>query len=325
MYRADGRIIAMALANDIARQMVEDLIKARSRSERGEVIRFYEQCTGFSAQTLWREARRHGWKSDRKARSDKGKLHANLSERQITWLARIWIGSRDNKYKFPKMPKERLIQIAEEEGIIPPGTISARQLNRIFKQRGLGSKELRANRDKGDHIWLKAEHPNDWWFVDVTVCAQWYLQEGKIKYQCLTTESYKNKPGPGEGKPKLVRYMVVDKASGHFYARYASQERVLPMADFLYEAFSPKPDIDREPMRGVPWGLFGDKGSVNRARPIQNMLKQLNIQWRDHMVGNPRAKGTVEVTLWWWERWFESGLKLQPAKTLEELNHWLFP
>ena len=316
----------MGLSDDFGKRLAEDLSKAGSRARRREVLAWYKELSGYSLNTLLREAQRFGWKPDRKPRADKGRLRIKLSEGQINELARLWMMSRDKKYKEPKMPLWRLIQIAEGQGIMPSGAVSAAQLSRLFRNMGLGMKELRAERDKGDPIWLKAEYPNDWWFVDVTVCKQWYLTENRrIKYQCLITEAYKNKAGPGEEKPKLVRYMVVDKASGHFYVRYASEERVLPMADFLYEAFSPKPEIDREPMRGVPWGLFGDKGSVNRAGPIQNMLKRLKIEWRDHMPGNPRAKGTVEVTLWWWERCFETGLKLQPAMTLEELNEWVVP
>ena len=316
----------MGLSDDFGRRLAEDLSRAGSVARRRDVLAWYKDLSGYSLNTLLREAQRFGWKPNRKPRADRGRLRTKLSEGQINDLARFWIASRDKKYKEPKMPLWRLIQIAEGQGIIAAGAVSVAQLNRIFRKIGLGMKELRGERDKGDPIWMKAEYPNDWWFVDVTVCKQWYLTtDRRIEYQCSATEAYKNKPGPGEGRPKLVRYMVVDKASGHFYVRYASEERVLPMADFLYEAFSPKPDMDQEPMRGVPWGLFGDKGSVNRAGPIQNMLKRLKIEWRDHMPGNPRAKGTVEVTLWWWERCFETGLKLQPAMTLEELNQWVVP
>ena len=316
----------MGLSDDFGMRLAEDLSRAGNRARRREVLAWYKELSGYSLNTLLREAQRFGWKPDRKPRADRGRLRMKLSEEQINELARLWMASRDKKYKGPKMPLWRLIQIAEGQGIIPAGAVSAAQLSRLFRKIGLGMKELRAERDKGDPIWLKAEYPNDWWFVDVTVCKQWYLTEDRrIKYQCPATEAYKNKLGPGEGKPKLVRYMVVDKVSGAFYVRYASEERVLPMAEFLYKAFSPKPNIDREPMRGVPWGLFGDKGSVNRAGPIQNMLKRLKIEWRDHMPGNPRAKGTVEVTLWWWERCFETGLKLQSAMTLEELNEWVVP
>jgi len=311
----------MALADDIAKGLAAELKGAKTRAERSEIISSYQALNGCSRNTVLRAARKSGWKSGRKSRSDKGKSKANLTEEQITKLVKMRMGTRDKKYKIPRLPYWCMLQMAEDQGIIPKRKISVAQLSRLFREMGLGMRDLKLKKDQGDPIKMKSKYPNDCWFIDTTICAQWYLNiDGKFKYQSL--EDYKNKEEPGVGKPKLIRFLIVDKASGAFYVRYYTKENIRNMTDFLWRAFSPKPDMNLEPMRGLPKILFGDKGSVNRAGPIQNLLKRLKIEWRDHMVGNPRAKGTVEVMMDKWQRWFETRLMLQKAKTLEELNEW---
>jgi hypothetical protein len=53
-------------------------------------------------------------------------------------------------------------------------------------------------------------------------------------------------------------------------------------------------------------------------------MERLGITYIYHKVGNARATGTVETSMWWWERCFESLLRRDPARSLEELNHRAF-
>ena len=314
----------MALLDNIARQLVEDLNNAKSRRKQSEIISSYQAMNACSRNTVLRAARKFGWKSGRETRSDKGKLKANLADEQITALIKIRMGTRDKKYKVPRIPLWRVLQIAESEGILSPGQLSVNQLRRLFADMDLSNRDLRMGKDKPDPIRMRTEYPNHCWEVDTALRAQIRLRDdGRLMY--VESEDYRNKEGPGAGKPKVALYMIVDHFSGAFFVKYYNEENVLNMADFIYEAFSPKPDMNLEPMRGIPRILFGDKGSVCRAGPIQNMLKRLGIRWIDHMPGKSRAKGAVEVTIGWWQRCFETGLKLQPAKTLDELNEWIVP
>ena len=63
-----------------------------------------------------------------------------------------------------------------------------------------------------------------------------------------------------------------------------------------------------------------DKGSANTSKAISNALKGLNVETYAHEVGAPRTKGAVENANFIIQQAFESRLRSQPVKNIDELN-----
>lgn len=299
-------------------EMVERL-KQAVNGEKNRIIAEYASMTGLSAATLYRRAKNHGFSSGRKAREDKGALKSGLSDAQVEYVgALIHATARDNKGGI--MPVERAIEIAEDEGIIEPGQISTARMQQLLREREISKAHMR---EATPHIEMKSLHPNEVQLVDVSVCIQYYLRGGKLRLM-REAEFYKNKPDNFKKvKTRLLRYLLVDHFSGAFHLRYydTTGETANNLFHFLCEGWLPKADA-RLPFRGVPFYMLWDAGSAALSKPMQTMFERLGIKTPDALPHNPRRQGAVETMHNVIEQWFESGLKIQPATSVEELNAW---
>jgi len=74
------------------------------------------------------------------------------------------------------------------------------------------------------------------------------------------------------------------------------------------------------PFHGAPSVLITDNGSIVKSAHGREVMARLGIEYKTHVVGNPRAKGSVESMMWRWEQAFETELRRKPARDLVELN-----
>jgi len=133
-----------------------------------------------------------------------------------------------------------------------------------------------------------------------------------------------------EGKPanlkrierqRLWRYVVTDHTSGTLYVEYVlGAESAENLCSVLINAMQKRGAAD--PFHGVPWVLMTDPGAAMTSGIFRNLCRVLSIDLVINRVGNARAKGQVEQAHNLVEREFESALKFQPAKTLEQINAW---
>jgi hypothetical protein len=299
-------------------EMVERLKKAVN-GEKDRIIAEYAQMTGLAQSTLYRRAKKHGFDSDRKPRVDKGELKSGLTDEQVEYIAAlIHATARDNKGGI--MPVERAIQIAEDNGIIERGQISAARMQQILREREISKKHLR---EATPHVEMRSLYPNEVHLVDVSVCIQYYLKGGKLRLM-RESEFYKNKPDNFKKiKTRLLRYLLVDHFSGAFHLKYydTTGETANNLFDFLCEGWLPKEDV-RLPFHGVPFFMLWDAGSAALSKPMQAMFDRLGVKTPEGLPHNPRRQGAVETMHNVIEQWFESGLKIQPATSVEQLNAW---
>lgn len=299
---------------DFAREL-----SAAVNGSRALVLERYQGMSGLSTQQLYKVAKNNGWATGRKARKDKGMLKSGLTIEQVEFIAALMYETgRENKGTI--MPVERAIQIAEDNGIIEGGQVSPATMNRILRER-LISRDHQSKEEP--HTEMRSLHPNHVHLFDASVCIQYYLRNGKLA-MIDERDFYKNKPENfAKIKTRLLRYVLVDHFSGLFFFRYynTTGETQENLWNFLKEAWAHKGN-EKFPFRGVPLLMLMDTGAANKSHAIVNFLNRLEVEIPKGLPYNPRRQGAVETTHNIIEEWFESGLRIQPATSAEEMNLW---
>lgn len=356
-------------------EIAQRLAGAQTAGERASIVNYYAGLHSVTPQGVRKAAANAGFRLDRKQRADAGTRSIALTDAQLEAVAIILHRSLSEKNVIPMAPAEA-ISIAENLGIVPPGTLSPDYLNAWMRSRNISKADALR---RTPHTPLMSLHPNHVHQADASRCAQWYLADsGAVKQQ---RKPYKNKDGHPDA---LQRLLLVDHYTGAFFVWYFQSETALDWIEFLYMAWAPKdflaprlaPFIDLSgiasaaethhtkehdyeelndsspadhflslcpgstepeggtpralslsalfPFHGFPKILYTDNGSPIKAAATQSLQHKLGIDSLFHRPFNPRAKGAVETTHRHWERWFETGLKLQPATSLAQLNAWAF-
>jgi hypothetical protein len=299
----------------------EDLVHELTTAgykDKGTVMAIWSERTGKSKTHLYRVACEYGYLSGRKTRADKGILKCGLSDGQIEMVAALIYETR-REVKGPIMPVDRALEIACDSGYIEPGQVSVSRLQQILKEREMNAEALKAPEPAQA---MRSLHPNHVHVVDASVCVQYYLRGQKGLRIMDEREFYKNKlHNFAKIRLRLLRYIVTDHFSGAFHVRYfnTTGETQQNLYDTLTEAWAPKDD-DRNPFRGVGFLLLMDPGSANTARGMMSFLSGLGVEVPKGMPHNAKRQGSAEVTHNIWERQFESGLRLDPAHTIEDMN-----
>ena len=309
----------MATSPEIAWELAERLIKAKTAKSRQKIIRTYQRTTGKSATALYRIAKENGWESGRTKRHDDGVIKA-ISGEQVLKLENIIHQGRNKVGKYT-LPTTVAVDLAETSGVIEPGQVSPSTVNRVMRQR---KTDRRSAEEPTPHITMQSLYPNHVHLFDVTHCAQYHFDGRILKTVNIEKEYYKNKPQlVKKMKKHLYRYVLTDHTSGNLYVDYfwAAGENTADAVQFLLDAWSEKND-EHLPFHGVPEILIQDKGSALNSQIVLNLLKNLNVEIITHLPGNPRAKGSVENAMSIWEKQFESRLIFDRPKDLEEIRTW---
>ena len=174
------------------------------------------------------------------------------------------------------------------------------------------------------HTELKSLHPNHVWQIDASLCVLYYLNaasEREAGLQVMDADKfYKNKPANLKRveADRVWSYEVTDHYSGAIRAHYVmGAESAANLAE-SFITFTQQ--VGSDPFHGVPFILMMDMGSANTAGAFKNLARRLQVRLEAHMPGNARATGQVENARNIIERSFESGLRLAPVASLDELN-----
>lgn len=298
----------------------EEMVEALKNAKNGEknlIMKGYSQMTGKSTKRLYEIAKKYGYNTGRKTRSDKGECR--VTEMQIKYVAGLIITSAREK-KGTIMPVKEALDKAEQNNIIDPGCVSVSRMHELLRQRGLNKAALNA---ATPHTNMRSRHPNHVHFVDVSVCIQYYLKKNELR---IMREDlfYKNKfENFAKIKQKIFRYVLTDHFSHTMYVKYyiARGETQNQLFDFLVSAWGVK-DIKNFPFRGVPYLIMMDRGGANISKAIIKFIERLNVKFPEPGKHNPRRQGSVEQAQNFVESYFESKLRFQPADSIEKLNVW---
>lgn len=280
--------------------------------QRGPILDEAQAFLGYSRQTIYRLLKQVcGWSSERKARTDKGKM--TVSSESLLALATMSRESvRDNgkQTMFTTTARGILEQNGHEINV------SNATLNRLMRQRKLN---VKAQQVANPVQSLRALHPNHVHEIDPSLCLIYYMKNKQ--HIMRERDFYKNKlKNYAKVKYKVWRYTLYDRASGMIIPWYveAAGENQHSLFQFLMFAWGKQ---DGRLFHGVPKLLYWDKGSANTSSAIKNLLDHLEVKYLEHEAGNARAKGGVENANNIIETQFESRLKFQPVSSIDELNH----
>ncbi|MDH4869842.1 transposase family protein [Pseudomonas sp. BN515] len=303
----------MAMTPDIQEYLMglARRLEASDWGGRGVVMADAEEFLGWSQATIYRNLKAVcGWKSERKARSDKGST--SVAGEALQMLGAMQRESlRDNGKQTLFTTTAR--SILEQNGIHLG--VSNAHLNRLIAARSLN---VASQRQVDPVQSLRAPHPNYLHEVDPSLCLVYYLK-GR-QHIMREREFYKNKlENFAKVKLKVWRYVLYDRASGALATWYCESagESQHALFEFLMYAWSKQ---EGRLLHGVPKFLLWDKGSANTSNAIKNLLKHLDVEPLEHKAGNARAKGGVEVGNNIVETQFESRLRFQPVNDIAELN-----
>jgi hypothetical protein len=302
--------IPAAAINELAINLTALQGRAKASAKR-EFLSLYQ----ISPATLSRKLNSVGCRSH--ARSDRGRRRAGIDDQQLAVIAAVQASSLSLR-KGIVMPAKDAIEIAVKNDMAPE--VSPSLYNRWLREQSGSRRDQTA---ATPHIELRSLGPNHVHQVDFSLAVNWKVENNRPMYEHLI---YKNKL-PAAGVPRILRLIVVDHATGCFYAHYtvSAGETVQALLEGLYYAWSEKKlngeSIARQyPFRGVPSILMADRGSAMQAGATAALMNRLGIHL--NICEGARSKGAVEVSHNWWEAHFETRLRLQPPQSIEQLNEW---
>ena len=332
---------------------IMDEIGERIGSERRAVVQRWAGILGKTEQGIYRaigQMERTGQK--RQTRADKGRVRIGVTDEQMEIVAGIMYESWSEKGRID-MPAWKAIQIAEDSGAIPAGVLTECTFNRWLRDNGISKRAALA---PTPHVEMRSEGPNHIHQYDTSQCRQWYIKladnsilrlaapqlaQGATQTFSLGWQRWDYKNKPLKGLP-IKRHLLVDHYSGAYFVMYLPSEDCAASLEFLFTAWQMKgagaffaalgvsatpEQIEKAgkaaagfPLHGAPEVLITDNGSLVKSAHGREVLARLGIEYKTHVVGNPRAKGSVESMMWRWEQAFETELRRKPARDLVELN-----
>lgn len=281
---------------------------------------------GVSLSTLQRMLKSVSVAKPRKRRRDAGSSVLPIEEARLI-SAMLLESIRANNKQLSTIV--RAVERLRSNGLITAGRVDEltgvfRPLSRSAICRALHAYKLHPSQLLQDApaVSLASLHPNHVWQVDASISTQFYLADDGARVM-HKAEFYEGKPANLKRieRQRLWRYVVTDHTSGTLYVEYVlGAESAENLCSVLINAMQKRGAAD--PFHGVPWVLMTDPGAAMTSGIFRNLCRVLSIDLVINRVGNARAKGQVEQAHNLVEREFESALKFQPAKSLEQINAW---
>jgi hypothetical protein len=305
---------------EAVRDLVARLDAASGARDKAAAKRSFCEAWQISASSLSRLLLSHGMRSH--ARADRGVPRKQVPAEALDRIMAYQCASHSLR-KGDIMPARVAIHIAEMNEEVPEGEVSASWLNRYMRERRLGREQRKAIHP---HIRLASVGPNHVHQVDFSLATNWKMSKNGIEWDRYAEDDTKLAVHKA-GEMRLWRMLVVDHATGVFFPYYGahSGETVNMLLEGLFYAWSEKKIAGESvmrlfPFRGVPAILMFDRGSSTKSQITKNLLKRLGVETIESQ--GARAKGSVEVHNNIWEYEFESRMRLEPPKSIRQLNDW---
>jgi hypothetical protein len=266
-------MMAVRVKKEVLRELLSDLEGAPYRSRSAVVTRWAERLS-CSPDTVYRLARRAGWFSGRKERTDAGSSKSGLDREALLLIAREKRRASRNDGNRGK----RTIMYttaAVEEVKAKHGkriTASPHTVNRHLRRLGLVNDAL--NRPH-PHMPLRSLHPNHVHQIDASVCINYRFEERGMVFDLFEKNKIERVV---EYKKRVLRLLLLDHFSGAFFFAYvlAAGEGRAEFIDFLHECWSPK-DASF-PFCGLPKILYADKTSALDSPHLADFWDSLGVE-----------------------------------------------
>ena len=280
--------------------------------EKGAIVETACKDLTISKAQLYRDLESVGFKTERKQRSDKGKSIVSVEvAEQIGGM--VHVATRANGKKT--LPVTTALNILVANNKAP--NVSAATVARVMKNNLCHPKQLST---PSAHTQQKSLHPNHCWQVDASICVLFYLPRGGMQVMD-EKKFYKNKPANVKKieSDRVIRYVITDHFSGSVYVEYVyGSESAENLTEIFLNCVQKR--SMQEPLHGVPFILYTDKGCANTSGLFRNLLERLDVTFIAHATGNSQAKGQVENAQNLVETQFEGRLRFLKIDNLEHLN-----
>lgn len=252
----------------------------------------------------------------RKTRSDKGKRVADLMAHEGLKLAAAWVIEHNTD------PADALRTAKLRGHEIPVGIET---FQRYLAEKGLNGKNRRSGRTSFRRFEAKA--PGEVFQFDISGSKErWFDTKTRRIVQVSSLEVSKNHPNEKKDRLRVWRFLLTDDHSRRRFLRFVACDKPNSshVVAFLLEAFQ---------LMGVPKVLYTDNDAIikfgrnQRAGQIlDKALENLGgYKLLQHLPGNSRATGKVEVAHQWVEKLEKLlGLFLAEGRdlTLDVLNRF---
>ncbi len=320
------------MAANVTPPINEALVHARlgdvERGSKGVLIDELCAATGRSRSTVYRLLRETTLRPQRRQRSDAGEVALTRDEAKLI-CAMVMEGMRKNGKRLYTIDRAvevlrandaiRAERIDPDTGECKPLSTSA--IARALRVYGLHPDQLLQPAPARE---LRSLHPNHVWQIDASLCVLYYLETtnpAEMGLQIMEAKKFnKNKPRNLKRieDRRVWSYEVTDHNSGSIFAMYVFDGESAANISACFIAAIQQRGAD--PFYGVPFILMMDMGSANTSGLFKNLLRRLDVKPMPHAPENARATGSVENARNILECDFESGLRLKPVHSLEELN-----
>jgi len=318
--------VAEAIAN------AGQAVAAAAHGQRGALVQAAAAATGKSRATVYRRMRGLSVQPARRQRSDAGSTSVTRQE-ALDISALLMQAMRKNNKRL--MTVDDALGVLRDEGkvrcerldaatgeLVP---LSASAVERALRLYCLHPRQLLRQAPTTE---MRSRHPNHVWEIDASLCVLYYLSNGQAAgggLQVLEADKfYKNKPKALERveSERVWRYVVTDHYSGCIFVNYVmGAESAVNLAESFIAAICQRTvGGQADPFHGVPFMVYMDRGAANTSGMARTLLRRLQVEQEAHMPGAPWATGQVEKGQDIVERQFESALRFQPVRSLEELN-----
>ncbi|MBF5006376.1 DDE-type integrase/transposase/recombinase [Diaphorobacter caeni] len=320
----------MPLNATLTQRLVEVAALAATSAQGGKQAIYADACRelSISLPTLYRHLKKVTVMPERKQRSDAGDVSLPRAE-AVTISALLMVSHRKTNKRL--MSIGQALEILRTNGEVraertDPTTgevlpLSDSAVARALRHYGLHPDQL--NRPE-PAVELRSLHPNHVWQIDASLCVLYYLNartQAESGLQVMERDKfYKNKPANLKRieADRVWSYEASCHNSGSLYLEYVFGAE---SADNLTQVFiNAIQQRANDPFYGVPFILMMDMGSANTSGLFKNLARRLQVQLIAHAPGNARATGQIENGRNLIERSFESGLRLAPVQSIEELN-----
>jgi hypothetical protein len=170
------------------------------------------------------------------------------------------------------MSADSVVWIAARHFGLDAEFMSTVTYNRWLRQKRMSRTLLK--KDLRPYRAFEAPRANILHHYDTTVAEAFYANDDGTIGREAKHERYKNKPG--NKRPRLILYSLIDDHSRVIFARFYFSENTLNLLDFCFRAWSAKDD-SRFPFFGIPEHLYADAGAPLRSRKFTHAAEKLGV------------------------------------------------
>lgn len=229
----------------------------------------------------------------RKTRADKGKRVAPLMETEGLKFAAAWVIEHNADPAYA-------LETARARGYDIPVELST--FVRYLNEHGLNRKNRRTNRS--NHRRFEAKAPGDVFQFDISGTKErWFDTSTRRIVKVTSLEVSKNHPNEKKNRVKVWRFVLVDDFSRMRFIRFVAADKPdsSHVVAFLLEAYQEM---------GVPKILYTDNDAIIKfgrnkraSEVLHRALESIGgYSLEQHLPGNSRATGKVEVAHQWVEK-----------------------